>query len=173
MNKNTLILSAIACAFFVSGCSSAKDKLGLTKSAPDEFMVVKNAPLAMPPDYSLLPPRPGAPRPQEMATSQAAKATVFGMDSASAQPTSASSSEQLLLQQAGSTQANPNIRNIVDAESAKIEKKNQSVAEKLVGWGDSSPGASVVNATEEAQRLNRNAAEGKPVTAGETPTIED
>ncbi|RYE94373.1 MAG: DUF3035 domain-containing protein [Oxalobacteraceae bacterium] len=39
---------------------------GLTRDAPDEFQVTTRAPLSMPPDFSLRPPRPGASRPQEL-----------------------------------------------------------------------------------------------------------
>lgn len=158
----------------LSGCSTARDQLGLDRSAPDEFMVVKNAPLSMPPDYSLRPPRPGAPRPQDVAAYEAARTTVFG-DENNAQNTSvsASSAENVLLQKAGGTQANPNIRNIVDVESQEIDKDNQPVVDKLLGWGrKEEPGASVVNAKEEAERLKRNAAEGRPVTEGDTPSID-
>lgn len=173
MRKHTLIIAlAGLSALGLSACSSTKESLGLNKQTPDEFMVVKNAPLSMPPDYSLRPPQPGAPRPQERAAAQAAKVTVFGAETVdSAQPT-ATSAEAILLQQTGSANANPNIRNVVDYESQQIESENQTVANKLLGWGSDEPGASVVNATEEVERLKKNAAEGKPVTAGETPTIE-
>lgn len=174
MRKHTLIIAIIGLsALGLGACSSTKEQLGLNKSTPDEFMVVKNAPLSMPPDYSLRPPQPGAPRPQERAAAQAARVTVFGEETASEpQQQAATNAEAILLQKSGSTNANPNIRNVVDAESQEIESENQTVANKLLGWGDDEPGASVVNATEEAQRLQKNASEGKPVTAGETPTID-
>lgn len=44
--RNKLILIAAAAAF-VTGCSG--------KNAPDEFLVLKNAPLAMPPGYHVSP----------------------------------------------------------------------------------------------------------------------
>ena len=55
-----LLLAPLISFLALSGCSDAKEQLGLTRSAPDEFAVVKRAPLAMPPDYTLRPPRPGA-----------------------------------------------------------------------------------------------------------------
>ena len=55
---------AISCLLFgavlsLSACGGTKEKLGLTKKAPDEFAVVRRAPLSMPPDYTLRPPTPG------------------------------------------------------------------------------------------------------------------
>ncbi len=175
MRKNILTTSIkfgalTALTFGLGACSNAKEQLGLNKTSPDEFMVVKHAPLAMPPDYSLTPPSPGAPRPQEQAMSQAAKTAVLGESTPNTG--GASPEEALLLQQAGSTNPNPNIRAIVDQESAELAENEKSVANKLVGWGGDAPAASIVNAKEETQRLQKNAAEGKPVTAGKTPTIE-
>lgn len=43
------------------------------KRAPDEFAVVKRAPLIVPPDYDLRPPDPGAPRPNVGRTSDQAR----------------------------------------------------------------------------------------------------
>ena len=46
---------------------------GLTRDAPDEYTVTTRAPLSMPPDYNLRPPRPGSPRPQEQSERQQAQ----------------------------------------------------------------------------------------------------
>jgi len=43
----------------VAACGGLKNDLGLSKEAPDEFAVVRNAPLSLPPDFNLRPPRPG------------------------------------------------------------------------------------------------------------------
>lgn len=153
-----------------TACSSAKNTLGLGKTTPDEFMVTKHAPLSMPPDYRLRPPTPGTPRPQEQATSEAARAALLGQGM---QAGTASTGEALLLQQTGSTSATPNIRALVDQEATETSDKNQSVANKLIGWGGNEPSATVVDAGEEAERLKQNAEQNKPVTEGETPSIEE
>src|SRR3954452_14114804 len=59
----------------LSGCSSNQlsRTFGLTRDAPDEYTVTTRAPLSMPPDYNLRPPRPGAPRPQEQSERQQAE----------------------------------------------------------------------------------------------------
>ena len=37
----------------------------LNRDRPDEFAVQRQAPLVVPPDFNLVPPKPGAPRPAE------------------------------------------------------------------------------------------------------------
>lgn len=165
--KYTLLLGA-SFALILSGCSSAKESLGLGRSAPDEFMVVKHAPLAMPPDYNLRPPAPGAPRPQEQSTDQLAKTTVFGAEQTAAASTSApSNAETALLQQAGTAVATPNIRNVVDQETTELEESNKTVAGKLLNIGGDKDSAKVLNAKEEAERLQKYQTIGEPPEAQE------
>ena len=54
----TLLAGAV---FALVGCDSIRSAAGVSKSAPDEFAVVTKAPLIIPPDYNLRPPKPGAP----------------------------------------------------------------------------------------------------------------
>lgn len=50
----------------------------LERERPDEFAVQRQAPLVVPPDFALEPPRPGAPRPTEGTAAQQALDTLFG-----------------------------------------------------------------------------------------------
>lgn len=70
----------------LAGCGDEMRKqFGLGKNAPDEFQVVRRAPLALPPDFGLRPPQPGAIRPQEGSTSDQARSTVLGASDQAAQ----------------------------------------------------------------------------------------
>src|SRR5262245_25506122 len=72
-------LTAIGLLLALAGCGNdVRQALGMTKQSPDEFTVVAHAPLTLPPDYSLHPPQPGAPRPQEGTASDQAKTALFG-----------------------------------------------------------------------------------------------
>lgn len=59
MQRKTRFLVAVGLAMAAAGCSGLKDNLGLEKKAPDEFAVVRNAPLSLPPNFNLRPPKPG------------------------------------------------------------------------------------------------------------------
>ncbi len=169
------ILVAGAALLALAACSNAKEQLGLTHSAPDAFAVVKRAPLEMPPDYQLRPPSPGAARPQEIMPEHEARSVVFGAQAGANKPGTATT-ESFILQQTGASQTDPSIRNTIDAETAKLEPAEKPVAERLIGWstgGSSEPAASVVDPKAENERLKKNAEEGKPVTAGETPSKEE
>ncbi len=176
MTFKTIVLSSVA-VLTLAGCSNAKEELGLTRRAPDEFAVTKRAPLSMPPGYALAPPRPGAPRPQEQSAADAARSSVFG-DQAQVQTgdmvAPAGDAESALLNKVGAERADPGIRYKVDQETAAMAKDSLPVAKKLLGRGqkpDDAP-TSVVNPAKETERLQQNKQAGKPVTTGNTPAIQ-
>lgn len=161
-----------AMALGLSACSSAKSALGLSKSAPDEFAVVTKAPLIVPPDFSLRPPKPGAPRPQELQPTQSARAALLGKQGIS--DAAPSTGETALLQNAGAGQVDPNIRAVLNEESGRLRQKEEGFADKVLFWqGDEvKPSApEVVDATNESDRLKQNKAEGKSPNEGTTPSI--
>ncbi len=175
MMKKILTLSVLCLIPLMLGaCEGAKEELGLNKQVPDEFQVVKRAPLTLPPSYVLRPPQPGAPRPQEQTPAAEAAQTVFG-EAAPTGKAEATSGEAALIQRASGGDIDPNIRRRIDSETASLHDRNKPVAEKLLGIGGdkSQPSATVVDAKAEAERLNKNAQDGKPVTEGETPSIEE
>lgn len=151
--KHNSLLAALLATVMLAGCSNAKEQLGLTRSAPDEFAVVKRAPLEMPPDYGLRPPVPGAPRPQEQNVGEQARETVFGSDQGTRQAAPASG-EAALLQEAGAYETDPNIRRVVDRESGIEDNSRKPVAERL--FGIKRPGSkdpNLIDPKKEAARL--------------------
>lgn len=91
---------------------------------------------------------------------------------AAAAPTGPSSGEQALLAEAGATNANPEIRAVIERETAALIEQDSDFVERLIFWRDPQPFGTVIDPTQEQQRIQENAALGKPVTEGETPKIE-
>lgn len=104
----------VAVALSLSACASG----GLmNRERPDEFATARRAPLVIPPDFALVPPTPGAPRPQEADSSTQALEALFGG------PAPRSAAEATTLSQAGSNRADPGIRSAVgDAETNVVDK---------------------------------------------------
>ncbi len=162
--------------------SGVRSTLGITKEAPDEFGVVSRAPLSLPPDYTLRPPQTGALRPQDTTPTEVARQTVFRVptDKTASSVVSApagggatsSVGELALLKQAGSGNADPNIRRLVDQENTRLLEADRSFTDRLIFWQKPEAPGVVVDPTKEAQRLRQNVAEGKPTVEGETPIIE-
>jgi len=175
----TTTAALLAALVALSACEGVKKQLGYTKQAPDEFRVVSRAPLTLPPDYALRPPEPGAIRPQEGTTTEQARQAVFRADEPKG-PTleekaavdGRSLGEVSLLKLAGAEAADPKIRTTVNRETLQINEENEDFLEALVFWRAPEQPGEVVDAEAEARRLRENAALGKGVSDGETPTIE-
>ncbi|MDP6567327.1 MAG: DUF3035 domain-containing protein [Alphaproteobacteria bacterium] len=192
-----LLLAAIA-ALVMAGCDTLKEQAGLTKRPPDEFTVVTKAPLVMPPDFSLRPPRPGAKRPQEKQPRDTARSAVAaaggdgrggargasrigqaavaaaGGRSGGAPATAGpapDATEAALLSKAGALGSDPSIRETINRESTVLAEKDKSFTDRLIFWQKTEAYGSTVDATKEAQRLREAAAAGKPITGGQTPVI--
>jgi hypothetical protein len=85
------------------------------RERPDEFAVQRQAPLVVPPDFTLTPPAPGAPRPSEGTASEQALEALFGG------PAPRSRVEASVIDRAGS--AAPSIRSQVgDTETNTVAK---------------------------------------------------
>lgn len=157
----------------LSGCSG--DKLartfGLTRDAPDEYTVTTRAPLSMPPDYNLRPPRPGAPRPQEQSERQQAQETLAPQMALNAPQSSASPGQTALVEQTGPA-APGDIRNQVD-QDANNANNDDGFVDKVLYWRKPNTQQVQVDAPAEAQRLRQDAALGQPPNVGDTPIIQE
>lgn len=110
--STTLVLLAGASAM-LAACGSTGGIGG--RERPDEFAVQRQAPLVVPPDFSLVPPAPGAPRPAEETAGEQALEALFGG------PAPRSAVETSVLDRAGT--AEPSIRTEVgDPETNTVAK---------------------------------------------------
>jgi hypothetical protein len=151
-----LLLAAAA----LGGCDDFMRAIGKEKVVPDEFAVVSRAPLAVPPDFSLRPPRIGALRPQEVAAVDQARQTVFRAGGQTdALPPAAeqrSPGETELLKEAGAANAPDNIRQLVETDATTRDDMSDSFVDKLAFWRKEQklgPTDQVIDPTAEAQRL--------------------
>ncbi len=163
---------ALAVLGLLAGCGQTRQALGLTKNPPDEFQVVSRAPLALPPNYALRPPQPGAARPQEGSVTNQARLTLLGSgEPASAGPQGGTPGERALLTRTGANAADPNIRNLIDRESTQLAEDDKTFIDRVIFWRKPEDQGDVVDAAKETQRIQQNAALGRPANAGDTPTI--
>ncbi len=194
LSRHILLLGMVTA---LAACSSntVKQKLGLTRQAPDEFRVVSEPPLSVPPEFSLRPPSAPGDAPSKPASDQQAKALITGVAApaapnhgdtfnlkpsdatTAAQPTatkptaaSGSAAEAQFLSNAGADKADPKVRAelVVQKEQKEEAREEESWWSKLTGAEKKDP---VVDAAKEQQRIQDDKATGKPVTDGDTPNV--
>ncbi|MCY4038464.1 MAG: DUF3035 domain-containing protein [Hyphomicrobiales bacterium] len=153
MRKYFCISVALA-MMALSGCENVKNVLSFPRGGPDEFAVTTNQPLAIPPDYNLRPPDANA----------------------NATTTNAAGAAETLFQGAAGTNTNTN-----NAESSSLtageeailrhleelaKQRAQPQAPGVSASGAISSGDPVVDALEEAKRIESGESGGTPVIEG-------
>jgi hypothetical protein len=160
---------------------SVQNALGLGKRAPDEFAVVSRAPLVVPPDFDLRPPRPGEPRPMVGTAGDQARAALLGqapLESGGLPARAgeelggaASTGQQALLTRAGGNGIDLDVRRRIAEENQSLAAVEEAMFTRLLKWREPDTLGAVVDAPAEAERLLANRSSGQPVTAGDTPTV--
>lgn len=167
--KKTIRVSVLVSSLLLAACGGGEDvkeKLGLKAPPPDEFAVVTRAPLAVPPDFTLRPPRPGEGRPNELSVKEQAKQTVFGVATKPAPEQTAG--QKGFLNKLGANNSDPNIRSSIDTEIKEMEEADQPVAEKLLFWKDKEAIGKHLDPVEEQKRLQSQGLAKKPATKDTT-----
>jgi hypothetical protein len=164
MRPITYLAVLAAASAAVTGCASVQRAVGATRTAPDEFRIVTQAPLTLPPDYNLRPPRPGEARPQENAPDAEAHAALFGEDVGAA----ASPGERQLVADAGAEAADQNIRDTIDFESQGVVRRNEGFVNRLLAFqGSSAAQSTPLSAEDEAARLEEEEAVRRATGGGQ------
>ena len=113
MRKSALIV--LGTSVLLSACGGG----GLfNRQRPDEFAVQRQAPLVVPPDFALVPPAPGAPRPTDQSTAAQAQGALFG-------PAAPRSGVETSVNQL-SGQAAPSIRSTVGDPATQTVAKGEA-----------------------------------------------
>ncbi|MBV8687844.1 MAG: DUF3035 domain-containing protein [Alphaproteobacteria bacterium] len=110
----TLGLALPAAALLLAGCGTG----GIAgRTRPDEFAVARNAPLVIPPDYSLVPPRAGQP------TAESSDARTQALEALFGGPAPRSQSESRLLDAAGSDRVAAGARSVAGDPATTVVDK--------------------------------------------------
>jgi len=128
--------SIFALALLLYGCGGGNAPLVGNKRLPDEMAVVAGPPLTLPPNFELRPPQQQKQSVAEALraedASNKAKAILVG-DTA---PKAAGQVDPWLAEQAGTQKADPNIRQVLDAENAPPAPKKDKGFLGLFGGDD-------------------------------------
>lgn len=134
VKRNLAVMVALVA---LTACGGGRGRGGVfaaNRGSPNEFAVGRAAPLTVPPDFALVPPRPGAPRPQEADSSQQALNALFGG------PQQPSAGETMLLRQAGPG-APAGVRSDVGTNGTNVVNKGAATRDILAAPPSSNPQA--------------------------------
>ncbi len=180
-SNRMILLRSVAvltlCLGGLAACSGAEVKrnLGLTKEAPDEFMVLSRPKLSVPPDFTLAPPTGDAGQVPRSLVPEQARAQLIGMpksapSGAEASQASAGPAEQLLLQRSGYDAARAKEVRTLLRDEASQDQEEESLVKRLL-YDPKAPDP-IVDADAERTRVSTQQREGATVTGEGAAVIE-
>ena len=158
------------------GCSAPRQVLNLDPKAPDEFTIVKKAPLIFPPNFNLRPPKDGVPGPSSLGASEQARQALGGSKSKNTERIPVknvlSQGEIVLLDRVGASEADADIREVLMVENSQLASYGQDFVNRLIRRNVSKASADVlVEPAIEQRRIQEQRATGSVGIKGQEPAV--
>ena len=159
--KKILILLLLSSVLVVS-CSKVRESAGVNRKNIDEFTVIENPPLIIPPDFNLLPPDQLEEKNLDKAESDLAKEILFGLEGETNNDNSELSTMENILSESNADETNDSIRNEIDEQFAS-EKSSISKS-----WDDE---MEILDSISESERIRKKLLNNDTESNEEAPKI--
>ena len=159
--KKILILTLILSLFLVS-CSKVRESAGVNRKNIDEFSIIENPPLIIPPDFNLLPPDQLEEKNLNKAESELAKEILFGLEGETNTNNIKLSTMENILRQSNVNATNNDIRDEINEQFAS-EKRSVSKS-----WNDE---IEILDSIAESERLRNKLLNKETNSNKEIPKI--
>ena len=108
----------ISSSIFLSSCNAVRDSAGVNRKQIDEYSVIENPPLVIPPNFNLLPPDQMNSKDIIDADSDLAKEILFGLEDIETKTNNNQSLINQILIETEANEVNDDIRNSINEEFA-------------------------------------------------------
>ena len=159
--KKILILVLLSSLLIVS-CSKVKESAGVNRKNIDEFTVIENPPLVIPPDFNLLPPDQLEEKNLDKAESDLAKEILFGLEGETNNDNSELSTMENILSKSKADETDDSIRKQID-EQYQSEKGSISKS-----WNDE---MEILDSISESERIRKKLLNNDTESNEEAPKI--
>ena len=159
--KKILILLLLSSVLVVS-CSKVRESAGVNRKNIDEFTVIENPPLVIPPDFNLLPPDQLEEKNLDKAESDLAKEILFGLEGETNNDNSELSTMENILSESNADETDDSIRNEIDEQFAS-EKGSISKS-----WDDE---MEILDSISESERIRKKLLNNETESNEEAPKI--
>ncbi len=160
--KITFLLSLFF-LLLLSACTKIRDSAGVTRKSIDEFQVIENPPLVIPPDFNLEPPDQLKEKNIDEVEKELAKEILFGINESDNVNNNEVSTMNQILKKTDALEVDSSIREEIDQDFAQ-EIKTKGIFN--VEWEDE---IEVLDAVKESERIRNKNFEGESIADGEVP----
>jgi len=153
-----LFIILLILQFSLSSCSKLRESAGVNRKSLDEFQVIENPPLVIPPDFNLLPPEKLEKKNIENIEKDLAEEILFGLEeSVNNNPEQLSPMNQILKNMNADSE-DSDIRNEINEVFANETKTDSLLLDK---WENEDE---ILNAVEESERVRKKLIEGESLS---------
>ena len=163
-HNKIFIFSVTMFAIFLNSCSEIRESAGVTRKSIDEFQIIENPPLIIPPDFNLVNPDQLQQKNIEDVEKELAKEILFGLDETEQNTEKQLSTMNEILSQANATDVSNDIREEFDQEFAQEKKTDSSFQ---IDWDNEEE---VLDAVKESERIRDKNFKGEKISEGEVST---
>ena len=149
--KKIISLIIISNLFLVS-CNTVRDSAGVNRKVLDEYKVIENPPLVIPPNFNLLPPEQMESKNIDDTDSELAKEILFGLEDNNNQTNSNNSLINEIIRETGADKVDEDIRSIINQEFAG----EKSTLEDETSFSNEEELNSAIEATKKNNQNNKN-----------------
>ena len=115
--KKIIFLIIILNLFLIS-CNTVRESAGVNRKVIDEYSVIENPPLVIPPDFDLLPPEQMESKDIKDTDSELAKEILFGLEDTNNQTNSENSLISEIIRETKADEVDEDIREIINQDFA-------------------------------------------------------
>ena len=155
------------CITILNNCGKIRESAGVNRKVIDEYKVVKNPPLALPPDYNLLPSEEIIAKKNLSENNEdLSKEILFGLDENSKNVNNINQSSALdsIMNKSGASKASPDIRDEIDSDILNTSStRGVFSGEKYMNEQE------VLDAAAESKRIRENIFNDRDILEGDIP----
>ena len=124
-----IIFILVICTLFLESCNTVRDSAGVNRKVIDEYTVIENPPLVIPPDFNVLPPEQMDSKNIQDTDSELAKEILFGLDDNQYQKNNENSLINKIIKETEANNVDTNIRNTINEQFAGEKSSIQDETE--------------------------------------------
>ena len=157
-----ILFIVLFCSLFIVSCSKVRESAGVNRKNIDEFAIIENPPLIIPPDFNLMPPDQLEEKSLDNEESELAKEILFGLEDDAETNNLELSTMENILSQSNAFEIDNSIRDEIDEQFAS-EKNSISKS-----WDDE---IEILDSIIESERLRNQLLNNEVESNEEIPKI--
>ena len=157
-----ILFIVLFCSLFIVSCSKVRESAGVNRKNLDEFAVIENPPLIIPPDFNLMPPDQLEEKSLDNEESELAKEILFGLEDNTEKNNLKLSTMENILSQSNAFEIDNSIRDEIDEQFAS-EKNSISKS-----WDDE---IEILDSITESKRLRNQLLNNEVESNEEIPKV--